>query len=192
MEKWTSLTNTYKKRQQAYVMIKVIDILLLVVSAFLLLYIFILNRDTLLQMILIIFIIASAAIFLIYHYVATKKQALAQTTAIEKLVLLNEQGQEVQEWSLTDETSLLIGKKTVDYQPEIDLSHAEYAALINTEHALLNCVDGIWYVEDIDSVNGVGIRKPYRHLTQKLKQENPCAIGYGDILYIANTKIIAK
>ncbi|MEC1180043.1 FHA domain-containing protein [Metasolibacillus meyeri] len=192
MDEWTNLTNTYKKRQQADVAIKIIDILLLIVSVFLLLYIFVLSQAPLLQILSIVIIVAGGTAFLIYSYITANKKALAQTTDIEKLVLLNEQGQEVLEWSLKNQTSLLIGKKTVDYQPEIDLSHTEYAALINTEHALLNCVDGIWYVEDVDSVNGVGIRKPYRHLTQKLKQENPYPIGYGDILYIANTKIIAK
>ncbi|WP_042473925.1 FHA domain-containing protein [Bacillus ndiopicus] len=192
MDEWTNLTNTYKKRQHAYVMIKIIDILLLSISAFLLLYIFALSRDPSLQIVSIIVIVAGGAVFLTYNYISTKKQALAQETAIEKLVLIDERGTEIQEWSLMNQTSLLIGKKTIDYQPEIDLSFAEYASLINTEHALLNYVDGIWYVEDVDSVNGVGIRKPYRHITQKLQQDNPCAIGYGDIIYIANTKIIAK
>lgn len=192
MDEWTNLTNTYKKHKQAYTVIKIIDILLLIVSALLLLYIFILSQDALLQTLAIIFIVAGGTALLLYSYITVKNRALAQTTAIEKLVLLDEQGKELQEWSLAEQTSLLIGKRTADYQPEIDLSHAEYAALINTEHALLNCVDGIWYIEDVDSVNGIGIRKPYRHITQKIKQDNPCALGYGDILYIANTKIIAK
>jgi pSer/pThr/pTyr-binding forkhead associated (FHA) protein len=113
-------------------------------------------------------------------------------TGIMKLCLLDEEGEITKEWSLEGETSLLIGKSTSEGEVDIDLSTAEYESLINNEHAMLNCVSGAWYIEDFDSLNGIGIKKAEKRIKSKLRHESPYRIHTGDILYIANTRILVK
>lgn len=113
-------------------------------------------------------------------------------TNIRKIVLLNERGAEIEEWLLEGKTSLLIGKSSTEQEVDINLNGTEYESLINYEHAVLNCVSGMWYIEDIDSVNGVGVKKAHKRVKSSLKQESPYRLNSGDIIYIANTRILAK
>lgn len=110
------------------------------------------------------FVIGTVIVILAIIYVSLKYEAKAITQVmakkdISKLVLLNERGVEIDEWELGDQISLLIGKSSAEHKADIDLSGTEYESLVNYEHAVLNCVAGIWYLEDIDSVNGVGLKK---------------------------------
>ena len=65
----------------------------------------------------------------------------------------------------------------------------EYSSFVDFQHAVLNfCMDQ-WYVEDLESHNGVKVKKVedgecYRVL------HRPCRITAGDILYIANTTLL--
>ena len=86
-----------------------------------------------------------------------------------RLLLLNEQGKPVKAWSLEGKTSLIIGKSGQNQELDVDLSD--------------------WYVEDLESHNGVKVKKVedgecYRVL------HRPCRVTAGDILYIANTTLL--
>lgn len=146
--------NTRKK-----MFIKIIDIIIVTIAFFFILYVFVMNQDVLLK-----FVIGTVIVILAIIYVSLKYEAKAITQVmakkdISKLVLLNERGVEIDEWELGDQISLLIGKSSAEHKADIDLSGTEYESLVNYEHAVLNCVAGIWYLEDIDSVNGVGLKK---------------------------------
>ncbi|MFJ7919493.1 FHA domain-containing protein [Lysinibacillus fusiformis] len=185
-------TEAYSENARKKMLIKIIDIIIVTIAFFFILYVFVMNKEVLLK-----FVIGTVMIILAIIYGSLKYEAKAITQTmtnkdISKLVLLNESGIEVDEWELGDQISLLIGKSSAEYKADIDLSGTEYESLVNYEHAVLNCVAGIWYVEDIDSVNGVGLKKAHKRVKNRLKQEIPYPLGNGDTIYIANTRILVK
>lgn len=112
-----------------------------------------------------------------------------QEHGVQKLILLDGQGKPVKSWNLQGEVALIIGKAGQNQELDIDLSDCEYSSFIDFQHAVLNfCLDQ-WYVEDLGSQNGVKVRKVedgecYRVI------HRPCKVVAGDILYIANTKLL--
>ena len=96
---------------------------------------------------------------------------------IQRLILLDEEGKPIKSWDLQGKISLIIGKA------------CEYSSFIDFQHAVLNfCLDQ-WYVEDLGSQNGVKVGKVedgecYRVI------HRPCKVVAGDVLYIANTKLL--
>lgn len=112
-----------------------------------------------------------------------------QEHGVQRLILLDEQGKPIKSWDLQGRISLIIGKAGQDQELDIDLSDCEYSSFIDFQHAALNfCLDQ-WYVEDLGSQNGVKVRKVedgecYRVI------HRPCKVVAGDILYIANTKLL--
>lgn len=112
-----------------------------------------------------------------------------QGHGIQKLILLDAQGKPVKSWSLDGRTSLIIGKAGQNQELDIDLSDCEYASFIDFQHAVLNFSMDQWYVEDLESHNGVKVGKVedgecYRVL------HRPCKVTAGDVLYIANTRLL--
>ena len=103
--------------------------------------------------------------------------------------LLDEEGKPIKSWDLQGKISLIIGKAGRDQELDIDLSDCEYSSFIDFQHAVLNfCLDQ-WYVEDLGSQNGVKVGKVedgecYRVI------HRPCKVVAGDVLYIANTKLL--
>ncbi len=184
--------SAYAQSEKKQMMLRIIDILIVTIAFFFILYVFVMNQDFLLKTIIGSIL---AVIIIVYGSIMyeTKKVLNDITdTDIQKIVLLSEQGKEMKEWSIKGKTSLLIGKSTTELEADIDLSGTEYESLINYEHAVLNCVSGMWYIEDIDSVNGVGIKKSNKRVKNRLKYDNPSRINHGDIIYIANTRILVK
>lgn len=114
---------------------------------------------------------------------------ISQEHGIQRLILLDEEGKPVKSWNLQGEVALVIGKAGKNQELDIDLSDCEYSSFIDFQHAVLNfCLDQ-WYVEDLGSQNGVKVRKVedgecYRVI------HRPCKVVAGDILYIANTKLL--
>lgn len=112
-----------------------------------------------------------------------------QTHGIQRLLLLDEDGKPIKSWDLQGRVSLIIGKAGQDQELDIDLSDCEYSSFIDFQHAVLNfCLDQ-WYVEDLGSQNGVKVRKVEDGECYKVIHR-PCRIEAGDILYIANTKLL--
>ena len=103
--------------------------------------------------------------------------------------MLDEQGKPIKSWNLEGKTSLIIGKSGKNQELDVDLSDCEYSSFIDFQHAVLNfCMDQ-WYIEDLESHNGVKVKKVedgecYRVL------HRPCRVTAGDVLYIANTKLL--
>ncbi len=186
------LTEAYSANTRKKMLIKIIDIIIVTVAFFFILYVFVMNENVLLK-----FVIGTVMVILTIIYVSLKLEAKAITQSmtnkdISKLVLLNERGVEIDTWEISNQISLLIGKNSAEQQADIDLSGTEYESLVNYEHAVLNCVAGIWYIEDIDSVNGVGLKKANKRVKNRLKNEVPYPLGNGDTIYIANTRILVK
>lgn len=138
------------------------------------------------------FLISIVAISYVLKVYGRNNKAEEVATEVSKLILFEETGEPIKEWLIQGETSLLIGKTSNEREADVDLSDREYASLISHEHAVLNYVSGIWYIEDLDSTNGIGIEKKGESTIHKLKHESPYRINSGDILYIANTRIMLK
>jgi hypothetical protein len=111
---------------------------------------------------------------------------------ISKLILKGEDGKNLKVWDTGNKTSFLIGKSSPEVEVDIDLSDVEYASLISKQHAILNCSGENWYVEDIGSTNGSGIKRRNERSRFRLEVDKPYPIHSGDTIYIANTKILVK
>lgn len=112
-----------------------------------------------------------------------------QGHGLQRLILLDAQGKPVKSWNLDGKTALIIGKAGQDQELDVDLSDCEYSSFIDFQHAVLNFSIDQWYVEDLESHNGVKVKKVedgecYRVLNR------PCKVTAGDVLYIANTKLL--
>lgn len=113
----------------------------------------------------------------------------AQIHGIQRLLLLDESGKPIKSWDLQGKVSLIIGKAGQNQELDIDLSDCEYSSFIDFQHAVLNfCLDQ-WYVEDLGSQNGVKVRKVEDGECYKVIHR-PCRVMAGDVLYIANTKLL--
>lgn len=131
--------------------------------------------------------------YLFFKYLpASKREKKKLSSRVVKLVLLDDDGTSVKEWYIQGETSVLIGKSSKNSEADIDLSDTPYASLISPQHAVLNKASGQWFIEDIDSASGVGVRKGNQSRSSKLEIEEPSLIEAGDLIYIANTRILVK
>ncbi|MDG0873378.1 FHA domain-containing protein [Paenibacillus thiaminolyticus] len=171
--------------------IMVIDMLIAGIAAAALFYVYIWNADLVLKVAVGVLLAAGAAVYAAWRARRRKKRR-QDGAAIAKLVLLDEEGESVKEWYIHGETSLLIGKSSAQSEVDIDLSDSEYASLISKHHAVLNYASGSWYVEDLDSRNGVGIQPAGRRTAEQLEEDGPYRIESGDIICIANTRIVVK
>lgn len=112
-----------------------------------------------------------------------------QGNGLQRLILLDENDKPVKSWDLQGRTSLIIGKEGENQELDIDLSDCEYSSFIDFQHAVLNFSLDQWYVEDMESQNGVRVRKVEDGECYKVIHR-PCKVVAGDILYIANTKLL--
>ena len=103
---------------------------------------------------------------------------------ITQITLLNKNGDGVFSWELYGKTSAVIGKDIRENLVGIDLSQSPYAAMIDVEHAILNYADGNWYIEDLDSANGISIKKFDDNEIYRLSASEPCKLDFDDIIFI--------
>ena len=113
-------------------------------------------------------------------------------SSVKRLILMSPDGEREKEWHCEGMTSFLIGKGRIDKNVDIELGDTHFKDYISSEHAVLNQLDGTWYVEDLGSVNGVGIRKKGEEYTLRLKPSVAYKISEGDILYISKAKILVR
>ena len=106
------------------------------------------------------------------------------SVAVSKISLLDKRGEVVMSWELYGRTSAIIGKDVGENAVDIDLSKNPYAALIDVEHAVMNYADGSWYIEDLDSRNGISIKKFGQEKIYRLSSLQPCKLDFGDVLII--------
>lgn len=108
---------------------------------------------------------------------------------IRKVVLINEEGQELREWSVAGKSGFVIGKSVDKNTVDIDLSDSAFASMISKQHAVLNYTGDKWCVDDIDSKNGTRVKKRNQNAIQDLKLSGALEVEPGDIIYIANTML---
>lgn len=105
--------------------------------------------------------------------------------AISRISLLGKNGLPVNSWELYGKTSAVIGKDVGENHVDIDLSkNNPYASMIDVEHAVLNYAEGNWYIEDLDSQNGISIKKFGQDKVYKLSSLQPCKLDFGDIVFV--------
>jgi len=121
-----------------------------------------------------------------------RKAKPESVTPIKRLILMTPDGEREKEWHCEGITSFLIGKGTVSNSVDIELGDTHYSDYIADEHAILNYADGIWYLEDLGSLNGVGLRKRDEVYTLRLKPDVAYKIDEGDIIYISKAKILVR
>lgn len=167
------------------------DTLIIIIMLLGVTYVFGINEHLSLKIIFGLFLCAVIIGYVFRNYERNEPREEA-ATEVRKLILLGETGEPIKEWLIQGETSLLIGKTSSERDADIDLSDREYASLISHEHAVLNHVEGAWYIEDLDSTNGIGIEKKGESAINKLKHESPYRVNSGDTLYIANTRIMLE
>ena len=103
---------------------------------------------------------------------------------ITQISLLNKNGESILEWELYGRTSVIIGKDIGENYVDIDLGKTAYASMIDVEHAVLNYAEGNWYIEDLDSQNGISIKKLGQDQVYKLSSLQACKLDFGDIIII--------
>lgn len=109
--------------------------------------------------------------------------------AAGELVLLNEEGKPISSWELTGKTAAVIGKDLRENHVDVNLSQSVYASLIDVEHAVLNYAGRCWYIEDLDSRNGIVLQKKADGRQYKLSSGQPCKVDRGDIIIVGLTKL---
>lgn len=108
---------------------------------------------------------------------------------IQSIVLINEEGTALTEWSLVGKSAMVIGKGTEKEPVDIDLSGSAFAQMISKQHAVMNYTENGWCIDDIDSKNGTRVKKINRNAILDLKLVGTVELGVGDIIYIANTML---
>ncbi len=106
------------------------------------------------------------------------------SNTISTISLLNKNGDIVFSWELYGRTSAIIGKDIGENLVDIDLSKNPYSSMIDVQHAVLNYAEGNWYIEDLDSQNGISIKKLGQNSVYKLSSLQPCKLDFGDIIFI--------
>ena len=114
------------------------------------------------------------------------------TEKINSFVLISPDGEKEKEWHSGSAKSFLIGRGTVLNPVDIELGDSQYGELIANEHAVLNFMDHTWYLEDLESLNGVGLRKKGEEYTLRLKPLTSYKIDEGDTIYISKAKIMVR
>ncbi len=111
------------------------------------------------------------------------------TPAVKELLLLDENNKPVKAWNMAGRISMIIGRRNEEEEIDVDLEDCEYSTFVEYQHAVLNyCLEG-WYVEDLGSANGVRIQKAEDGCCYKVTNR-PCRVEAGDIIYVANIKLL--
>ena len=186
----SAYTKNKRNQKRNQKIVKSIDIAIVVIACFFIFFVFIIGENMLLKVILGSIFVIVMCIYGVILY--ETRPVTSSNTKIRKIVLLNNQGDEIDEWIIEDETALIIGKSSQDNNVDIDLTGTDYESLISLEHAVLNCVSGKWYIEDIDAINSVGIKKANKLMKNQLSEGGTHPISSGDTIYIANTRMLVK
>lgn len=119
-----------------------------------------------------------------------RQETYERDSAVCELILLDENDKPVKSWDMSGKVSMVIGRDNPDEPVDVDLEECEYSALIDYLHAVLNFCRDAWYIEDLNSKNGIRIQKVDDGLCYKMAANRPCRLMPGDIIYIAKTKLL--
>lgn len=120
------------------------------------------------------------------------RQKQGNSKGIYSLMLLNEDGEEIAEWNIAGKVSLLIGRDSHRENVDINLMNTEFAGMVDRQHAVMNYTAGRWYIEDLDSANGIRIQKRKDGKIYEISKGQPCLVERGDILIIGLTRLAAR
>ncbi len=183
--------DNYTKSGKYSIWVLTVDFLIFAALAATFYYIYFINRRDELKVLGVISIVLFIIFFIVRMSVFVLKYE-KRYSGIEKLILIDEEGANIKFWDIGGKTSLLIGKNSKDNEVDIDLHDTEYASLISRQHAVMNYAGDTWYVEDIGSINGSGIKRINESSKFKFEKNKPYKVNSGDIIYVANTKLLAK
>lgn len=164
-------------------------VLIVVVVALFLYFLYFVNHDGTIKA---VGTVAIALILLAWFFYIQKTKRIENSCTqgnIRKFVLVSRNGESNKEWHCAGTQSFLIGKGS---GVDMDLEGSFYADYISHEHAVLNFANGCWYIEDLDSKNGVGIKKRHFDYSLKIKPSTSYKIDEGDIIYISKAKILVR
>ncbi len=177
------------KRQFLYDGMIVILLFLLAVCIY---FLYFINKDIEIRAVGTAVIILLLILWFYYERRSTQKQNVLYQSNIKKFVLITRDGEKEKEWYCEGVNSFLIGKSTIDYEVDIDLADTYYAEYISPNHAVLNYAEGYWYIEDLNSKNGVGIKKRGEEYALRLKPMTSYKIDEGDMIYISKAKLFVR
>ena len=109
--------------------------------------------------------------------------------AIRRIFLIDKNENEIKSWELYGKISMIIGKDIGENSVDIDLSISSYSATVDIEHAILNYADGNWYIEDLDSRNGLAVKKIGENKFYRLSGTEPYKLDFGDIIFVGNCQL---
>lgn len=149
------------------------------------------------QDVVIKYIIAGVFATIALYYAAKlwrkfQQPITAYNNNVTAVLLLSDSGHVIKQWDMKGKVSLLIGKNKKNKDVDIDLSESMYDALIYDEHALLNFAANTWYLEGLHAPSNTSIKKNGNQVRYRLAGNRPCKIIAGDIIYIANTRLMIK
>lgn len=177
------------KRQFLYDGMIVILLFLLAVCIY---FLYFINKDIEIRAVGTAVIILLLILWFYYERKNTQKQNVLYQSNIKKFVLITRDGEKEKEWYCEGVNSFLIGKSTIDHEVDIDLADTYYAEYISPNHAVLNYAEGYWYIEDLNSKNGVGIKKRGEEYALRLKPMTSYKIDEGDMIYISKAKLFVR
>ncbi|MBC2167688.1 FHA domain-containing protein [Listeria booriae] len=123
----------------------------------------------------------------IFVYTISSQIPRKRISNVKVIALLDADGEILKEWHISGKSGLLIGKSYKNDAVDIDLADTDYAVLVAHEHAVLNFVEGQWYIEDLGSRNGTGIKSKQASKIKRLAEKETYQIQSGDRIYIAKT-----
>lgn len=118
-----------------------------------------------------------------------RRQEGERAPAVQELLLLDEQNRPVKSWSMAGRISMVIGRRNDKEEVDVDLEYCAYSTFVECQHAALNCCLDRWYLEDLGSVNGVRVQKAGDGCCYQVSNR-PCRVEAGDIIHIANTRLL--
>ena len=149
------------------------------------------TKDVMQQYILIA-VFAGIGAYYVGKLLQKMYQPIDTSSDISAVVMLNEYGNLIHQWNVDGKIALLIGKDTRTKEVDIDLSSSTYDALIHEEHAVLNFAAGHWYLEGLHVPSSISVKKSNDKMRYRLTGNRPCKLEQGDVVYIANTRLLMK
>lgn len=184
-----ALNETRMVKQTLLYMVGIIVILGLSLFIY---FLYFVNTDVYIRIVGTIIVILIAVICLLFEYKRQRARSVKYESSIKRFVLITRDGDKEKEWHCEGMTSLLIGKGTAKREVDIELGDTHYSEYISNEHAVMNYYGGYWYIEDLNSRNGVGIKKKGEEYALRLKPLVSYKIDEGDIIYISKAKILVR
>ena len=169
-----------------------IVIALLFLLAVCIYFLYFINQDITIRAVGTTVIILLFLLWFYYERKNTQQQNVLYQSNIKKFVLITRDGEKEKEWHCEGVKSFLIGKSTINSEVDIDLTDTYYAEYISPNHAVLNYAEGYWYIEDLNSKNGVGIKKRGEEYALRLKPMTSYKVDEGDIIYISKAKLFVR